>query len=45
MVGLTNESGRLASDMYELNDKMYRSESANESTYLTHGLQHLIELL
>ena len=43
MVGLTNESGRLASDMYELNDKMYRSESTNEEIPISHmDFQHLI---
>ena len=43
MVGLTKESGRLASDMYELNDKMYRSESTNEEIPISHmDFQHLI---
>ncbi len=43
MVGLTNESGRLASDMYELNDKMYRSESTNEEIPISHmDFQHLV---
>ena len=36
MLGLINESGRLASDMYELNDKMYRSESKNEEIPISH---------
>ena len=41
MVGLTNESGRLASDMYELNDKMYRSDSTNEEIPISHmDFQH-----
>ena len=43
MVGLTNESGRLASDMYELDDKMYRSESTNEEIPISHmDFQHLV---
>ena len=43
MVGLTNESGRLASDMYELNDKMYRSESTNEEIPISHmDFQHMV---
>ena len=43
MVGLTKESGRLASDMYDLNNKMYRSESTNEETPISHmDFQHLI---
>lgn len=36
MLGLINESGRLASDMYELNDKIYRSESKNEEIPISH---------
>jgi hypothetical protein len=43
MLGLINESGRLASDMYELNDKMYRSESTNEEIPISHmDFQHLV---
>ena len=43
MLGLINESGRLASDMYDLNDKMYPSESTNEEIPISHmEFQHLI---
>lgn len=43
MLGLINESGRLASDMYELNDKMYRSESTNEEIPISHmDFQHMV---
>ena len=43
LLGLTKESGRLASDMYNLNDKMYLSESTNEEIPISHmEFQHLI---
>ena len=43
MVGLTNESGRLAKDMYELNDTMYRSDSTNEEIPISHmDFQHMV---
>jgi len=46
MVGLTNESGRLASDMYELNNKMYRSKSTNKEIPISHmDFQHAIRTL
>ena len=46
MVGLTNESGRLASDMYELNDKMYRSKSTNKEIPVSHmDFQHAMRTL
>jgi len=46
MVGLTKESGRLASDMYELNDKMYRSKSTNKEIPISHmDFQHAIRTL
>ena len=43
MIGLTQESGRLAKDMYELNDKMYRSESTNKEIPISHmDFQHMV---
>ena len=46
MLGLTQESGRLASDMYDLNDKMYRSKSTNEEIPISHmDFQHAIRTL
>ena len=46
MVGLTNESGRLASDMYDLNNKIYRSKSTNEEIPISHmDFQHAIRTL
>ena len=46
MVGLTQESGRLASDMYDLNDKIYRSKSTNEEIPISHmDFQHAIRTL
>jgi len=35
MIGLTQESGRLAKDMYELNDTMYRSKSYPSHTWIS----------
>ena len=46
MLGLTKESGRLASDMYDLNDKIYRSKSTNEEIPISHmDFQHAIRTL
>ena len=46
MVGLTNESGRLASDMYDLNNKIYYSESTSEEIPISHmDFQHLVRAL
>ena len=46
MLGLTQESGRLASDMYDLNDKIYRSKSTNEEIPISHmDFQHAIRTL
>ena len=46
MVGLTNESGRLASDMYDLNNKIYRSKSTNKEIPISHmDFQHAIRTL
>ena len=43
MLGLINESGRLASDMYELNDKEYYSKSENKYIPISHmDFQHLV---
>ena len=43
MVGLTNESGRLASDMYDLNNKIYYSESTSEEIPISHmDFQHMV---
>ena len=46
MLGATQESGRLAKDMYELNDKIYRSKSTNEEIPISHmDFQHAIRTL
>tara|TARA_R100001509_G_scaffold65704_2_gene36390 strand:+ start:115 stop:711 length:597 start_codon:yes stop_codon:yes gene_type:complete len=46
MLGLTQESGRLASDMYDLNNKIYRSKSTNEEIPISHmDFQHAIRTL
>ena len=43
MVGLTKESGRLASDMYDLNNKIYYSESTSEEIPISHmDFQHMV---
>ena len=43
MLGLINESGRLASDMYDLNDKTYYSEAQAEHIPISHmDFQHLV---
>ena len=43
MLGLTNESGRLASDMYDLNDKEYYSKAEDKFIPISHmDFQHLI---
>ena len=36
MLGLINESGRLASDMYELNDKEYYSKADDKFIPISH---------
>ena len=46
MLGATQESGRLAKDMYELNDKIYRSKSTNKEIPISHmDFQHAIRTL
>jgi len=46
MLGLTQESGRLAKDMYELNDTMYRSKSTNKEIPISHmDFQHAMRTL
>lgn len=46
MLGATQESGRLAKDMYELNDKIYRSKSTNKEIPVSHmDFQHAIRTL
>ena len=43
LLGLTKESGRLASDMYDLNDKEYYSKAENKYIPISHmDFQHLI---
>ena len=43
MLGLINESGRLASDMYELNDKTYYSEAEGRDIPISHmDFQHMV---
>ena len=43
MLGLINESGRLASDMYELNDKEYYSKAENKFIPISHmEFQHMV---
>jgi hypothetical protein len=43
MLGLINESGRLASDMYELNNKTYYSEAEGKEIPISHmDFQHLV---
>jgi len=43
MLGLTQESGRLASDMYDLNDKEYYSKADDKFIPISHmDFQHLI---
>ena len=43
MLGLINESGRLASDMYDLNNKEYYSKSENKYIPISHmDFQHLV---
>ena len=43
MLGLINESGRLASDMYDLNDKEYYSKAEDKFIPISHmDFQHLI---
>ena len=46
MLGLTQESGRLASDMYDLNNKIYRSKSTNKEIPISHmDFQHAMRTL
>ena len=43
MLGLTQESGRLASDMYDLNDKEYYSKAEGKYIPISHmDFQHLV---
>jgi hypothetical protein len=43
MLGLINESGRLASDMYDLNNKTYYSEAESKEIPISHmDFQHLV---
>ena len=43
MLGLINESGRLASDMYDLNNKEYYSKSENKYIPISHmDFQHMV---
>jgi len=43
MLGLTKESGRLASDMYDLNDKEYYSKAENKFIPISHmDFQHMV---
>ena len=43
MLGLTKESGRLASDMYELNDKEYYSKAEGKFIPISHmEFQHMV---
>ena len=43
MLGLINESGRLASDMYDLNNKTYYSEAEGKEIPISHmDFQHLV---
>ena len=43
MLGLINESGRLASDMYELNDKEYYSKAEGKFIPISHmEFQHMV---
>ena len=43
MLGLINESGRLASDMYDLNNKIYYSEAEGKEIPISHmDFQHLV---
>jgi len=43
MLGLINESGRLASDMYDLNDKTYYSEAEGKEIPISHmDFQHMV---
>ena len=45
MLGLTQESGRLASDMYDLNDKEYYSKAEDKFIPISHmDFQHLIRV-
>ena len=46
MLGLTQESGRLANDMYDLNNKIYRSKSTNKEIPISHmDFQHAMRTL
>ena len=43
MLGLINESGRLASDMYDLNNKTYYSEAEGKEIPISHmDFQHMV---
>ena len=43
MLGLINESGRLASDMYDLNNKTYYSDAEGKEIPISHmDFQHLV---
>lgn len=43
MLGLTKESGRLASDMYDLNDKEYYSKADDKFIPISHmDFQHMV---
>ena len=43
MLGLINESGRLASDMYDLNNKTYYSEAKGKEIPISHmDFQHMV---
>ena len=43
MLGLINESGRLASDMYDLNDKEYYSKAEDKFIPISHmDFQHMV---
>ena len=43
MLGLTQESGRLASDMYDLNDKEYYSKADDKFIPISHmDFQHMV---
>ena len=43
MLGLTQESGRLASDMYDLNDKEYYSKAEDKFIPISHmDFQHMV---
>ena len=46
MLGATTSTGKLASDMYDLNNKIYRSKSTNKEIPISHmDFQHAIRTL